>query len=218
VNKPNKTTATKLMEQRRIPPRALRSDTPVGTAWVPRWKWAGKLFGREVPLPPIPGKSWSLGSPEGAEPPQAESVVPVSQVPAQGMALGTDTIPATDREAQGPRKSPDAPPSLTQQETRAEPWGAWAYPLLAILVALVMTFALGTTFGAVLATGNPPAWLSGGVLGAFLLAPSGALLLLLSSLACFVQSRDDQETRPIWRVAGILLLTLFLLATFGYLL
>jgi hypothetical protein len=60
--------------------------------------------------------------------------------------------------------------------------------------------------------------LSGGVLGAFLLAPSGALLLLLSGLACFVQSRDDRGTRPIWRVAGILLVVLFLLATFGGLL
>ncbi|MHB1706408.1 MAG: hypothetical protein ACYCSH_10285 [Acidithiobacillus sp.] len=184
----------KALARKRIPPRALRSDIAQGTVWVPRWEWARHIFGREVRLPPLPGESRS---------PVAQRTGPNSEQP----------VPAEPKPV-----ATDQPASAAKTETDGEPWGQWAYPLLVILAALVLAYALGVASGYVLAVGHLPGWMSGGVLGAFLEAPSGAVLLLLAGLTCFVQARDDRESRKIWKIAGAGLLILFLLATFGGLL
>ena len=190
----NKPFVEKLLARKRIPPRALRSDTPGGTVWVPRWKWAGRLFGREVQLPP------TLGTSHLSEPTtKAAAPEPSTAAAEQGVE------PTTSKASKNPENA------ATPQES----WGAWAYPLLVILAVLVVAYALGATFGYALAVGHLPLWMSVGPVGAFLQVPSGALLLLLAALACFVQARDERGTRRIWQVSGGMLLVFSLLATFG---
>lgn len=185
-----------------IPPRALRKDTPGGTVWVPRWKWAGWLFGKAVQLPPAPG------------PAMGHSPVAITE------ALEPGSASRSRLEHEAPSGEPKAQPTPRKsgageaERGVPEPWGAWAYPLLGILSALVIAFALGTSYGYLLAVGRSPRWLSSGAVGALLMAPSGALLLLLSGLACLVQARDDRGTGRIWQITGFLLLMLFLLVTF----
>ncbi|WP_215885625.1 hypothetical protein [Igneacidithiobacillus copahuensis] len=122
---------------------------------------------------------------------------------------------------------PALKPQITgaPEEDRAERSGSlgqWARPLLAILGVLVVTWGLGVSFGYILAREGPPSWMSeagvGGVLGAFLLAPSGALLVLLAALGCFVQAADEDAPRGVWQAAGWGLVCLFLMVLFGGLL
>ena len=178
-----------------IPPRALRSDVPGGTMWVPRWKWAGRLFGREVRLPPTVCVTKAT--------PNAETVSPDMV----GMAL-----PKVEPTAVSP--SVDVNP-----KKRPESFGEWAKPLLAILGVLAVFWGLGVSFGYVLAKEGTPSWMSGGsvggVVGAFLMAPSGALLLLLAALGCFVQAADEEGTRRVWQLAGWGLIALFLLVLYS---
>ncbi|MBU2803627.1 hypothetical protein ACQUQQ_00960 [Acidithiobacillus ferrooxidans] len=176
-------------ESRVIPPRALRSDVPGGTAWVPRWKWAGRLFGREVQLPS------TIHSAPG---------IPAADLPV----------------ADSPAATKPTPPEVngTVPEESCSSRGQVMYPLFAILTALILAYGLGVTFGYVLAAGKPPAWMSGSVVGAFLLAPSGGILLFLAGLACLVQATDDRGARIVWWLAGSGFFVLFLLATFGGLL
>ena len=185
-----------------IPPRALRKDTPGGTVWVPRWKWAGRLFGKAVQLPPAPG------------PAMGQSPAAIAEALERGPA--SRSSPEQGSPSREPKAQLTPPKSGVGEAERGvpEPWGAWAYPLLGILSALVIAFAVGTGYGYLLAVGRPPRWLSSGAVGALLMAPSGALLLLLSGLACLVQARDDRGTRRIWQITGFLLLMLFLLVTF----
>lgn len=184
----------KLLAKNRIPPRVLRQDTPGGTVWVPRWRWAGRLFGREVPVPATVGSSRLR-----------QEAPPVPTAPEQ-VAEAVEAAPTV-----AAAKGPDRPRAK-------ERWSAWAFPLLAILAVLVLAYGLGTTYGYLLAIGHPPPWLSSGVLGAFLFAPSGALLLLLGGFACLVLAREEEEVRVAWLVAGIGLILLFLVATFASLL
>ena len=195
----NKPSVEKLLARKRIPPRALRSDTLGGTVWVPRWKWAARIFGREIRLPATPGGSRTPGT---ATAPQGQTV-----------SLSAEVAEKTAEEAQNKTAKKDS----TKVEDR-EPWVAWAIPLLILLAVLVCTYALGATFGYLLAIGHPPTWIAGGWAGALLRAPAGALLLLLASLACFVQAHDDRGTRRVWQASGVILTGLYLLATFGGLL
>ncbi|MHB0888104.1 hypothetical protein [Acidithiobacillus sp.] len=189
-----------------IPPRALRKDTPGGTVWVPRWKWAGWLFGKAVQLPPAPGPAMEHS--------------PAAITEALELGSASRSSPEQGSPSRDPRAQPAPRKSGAGEAERGvpEPWRAWAYPLFGVLSALVIAFALGTSYGYLLAVGRPPSWLSSGAVGALLMAPSGALLLLLSGLACLVQARDDLGTRRIWQITGFLLLMLFLLVTFGGLL
>jgi len=187
-----------IQNKRYIPPRVLRKDTPGGTVWVPRWKWAGKLFGKTVPLPASPG--------------------PAVVGPVEGSPDGKSGVPAMDPQTVAVQPTPSSSEAVSTVEASKadpEPWGAWAYPLLGILSALVLAFAMGTGFGYVLAVGKPPSWLSGGALGAFVYAPSGAMLLLFAGLGCLVQGKDETGVRWPWQIAGITLLAGFLLVVFG---
>ncbi|MCR1345463.1 hypothetical protein AAE485_07635 [Acidithiobacillus ferriphilus] len=196
----NKPSVEKLLARKRIPPRALRVDTPGGTIWVPRWKWAGRIFGHEVRLPATPGGSRALG-------------------PAPCEGTDTTSAPREEVVSSSAEVAEKAQAKTTKEDSAKvedrEPWRVWAVPLLAILAVLVCTYALGVTFGFLLAIGHPPYWIAGGWVGALLRAPSGALLLLLAALACFVQASDERGTRRIWQVSGGMLLVFSLLATFG---
>lgn len=251
----NKPPAETLPTSKRIPPRALRprADTPVDTVWVPRWKWAARIFGREVRLPATPGGSRALGtvavsregegssSTEVAESArlefealaerQREQAAEIERLraalaePQQGRIAAKEqaAVLAANRKTSEVRSGQNAPPDKPAKEGTTpvedrEPWGTWAMPLLVLLAVLVCAYALGATFGYLLAIGHPPYWIAGGWAGALLRAPAGALLLLIASMACFVQARDDRGTRRIWQVSGGVLLGLSLLATFGGLL
>ncbi|UTV80075.1 hypothetical protein MQE22_08570 [Acidithiobacillus sp. YTS05] len=183
----------KLLSRKRIPPRVLRQDTPGGTVWVPRWRWAGRLFGREVALPPTLG-------------------------PAKASRPEAPTVAAEESNATPPQSVADVSISPPTSQHLRERWSAWAVPLLAILAVLVLVYGVGATYGYLLAVGHPPPWVSSGILGAFLDAPSGALLLLLGGLGCLLMAREEYEVRPAWLVSGTGLLLLFLLATFASLL
>ncbi|WP_436395670.1 hypothetical protein ACSDBR_01345 [Acidithiobacillus ferriphilus] len=199
----NKPSVEKLLTRKRIPPRALRADTPGGTIWVPRWKWAGRIFGHAVRLPATPGESRALGpapckGTDATSAPREDVVLSSAEVAEKAQAKTTkeDSAKVEDR----------------------EPWRVWAVPLLAILAVLVCTYALGVTFGFLLAIGHPPYWIAGGWVGALLRAPAGALLLLIASMACFVQAKDDCGIRWVWQASGVILTGLYMLATFGGLL
>ncbi len=179
-----------------IPPRALRSDVPGGTMWVPRWKWAGRLFGREVRFPATVRVTKETPDVQAAPPDTGDTALP-------SVKPQTTSAPEEDR------------------TERSEDLGQWARPLLAILGVLVATWALGVSFGYVLARGTPT-WMAGGrvegILGALLLAPSGALLLLLAALGCFVQAADEDAPRRVWQAGGWGLVCLFALVLFSGLL
>ncbi len=175
-----------------IPPRVLRTDPPPGIAWVPRWKWAGKLFGRQVRLPPE----------VRVAPVLADGKVPADRAPANATA---------------PSSAPADTPALPAKDKI----GDWARPLLTILALLVMVYGLGVGLGAVWTTHTTPSWMRQGIVGALLLAPAGAVLLLLAGFACLVQSVDGRGNHLIWLLwlaAGIALIGFFLWATFGALL
>ena len=127
-----------------IPPRALRKDTPGGTVWVPRWKWAGRLFGKAVQLPPTPG------------PAMEQSPAAITEALEPGSA--SRSSPEQGSPSREPKAQPVPPKSGAGEAERgvSEPWGTWAYPLLGVLSALVIAFALGTSYGYLLAVGRPP--------------------------------------------------------------
>ena len=115
-----------------IPPRALRKDTPGGTVWVPRWRWAGRLFGKAMQLPPVPG------------PAMGESPAAIAEALERGPA--SRSSPEQGSPSGEPKAQPTPPKSGAGEAecSVSEPWGAWAYPLLGVLSALVIAFALGT--------------------------------------------------------------------------
>ena len=195
-----------------IPPRALRSDVPGGTVWVPRWNWAGRLFGRQVQLPAT--IQVSAGPPPAGIEPPAETVVDGAGATAAPVPAPTLTTAKSESKA----RAKTAPEPESQPSRSPASWGQWAYPLLAIMSALVVSWSLGATFGYLWAAGSPPPWLRQGVPGALLMAPSGSLLLILAGFGCLVQAADDLGTRLVWQATAIGFFLFSALAVFGGLL
>jgi len=163
--------------------------------WEPRWKWVGKLLGRQVPTPTV----WLL--PQDAE---------TAEEAQEAGSVSTEKSPpavAAPQQAVAPQNGAAAPQSSPPQAPQAADasWKSWAFPLITVLAGLAVVFGLGFLLGADRAAGRLPQGLQSGPVAALLDVPVGGLLLLLGSFACLVQAHDDAKLRWVWRVAAVLL-------------
>lgn len=182
------------------------------TVWRPRWKWVGKLLGREVPVP-VPPAAWIApgdapgASQTGASQTATASAASISDTPDPVTAAQAAAAPVPAMPARSTEKA--AEPAAASDGPQGESWGSWAYPLLAVLSGLILVFALGTVFGTVLALGWIPPAVSRGFFSALAQAPAGLLFLLLGGFGCLVQAHDDARFRWVWRLSAAILILLF---------
>jgi hypothetical protein len=169
--------------------------------WEPRWKWVGKLLGRQVPTPTV----WLLPQDaETAEETQEAGSVSTEKSPP---AVAPQQAVAAPQQAVAPQNGAAAPQSSPPQAPQAADasWKSWAFPLITVLAGLAVVFGLGFLLGVDRALGRTPAALRSGPVAVLLDVPVGGLLLLLGSFACLVQAHDDAKLRWVWRLAAVLL-------------